>query len=176
MGVVFFIVLGLLGYRAAKDHDGKGVLSYYDLHEFHFVKGVFAGLIAYLSNIFVGFVFSQFFQDGVRQQYYKDSSIEFYISGIIVLVILAPFVEEIIFRGRMFRQYRKDETSNFSYIVLSSGFWAICHVGQGWHIPFVLFLPGIIFCVTRIKLRSVWPAFFAHATMNLLIFGGWIYI
>jgi membrane protease YdiL (CAAX protease family) len=96
------------------------------------------------------------------------------IVAMLLAAVVAPFVEEIIFRGALFRHLR-DGTWRLGTIgsfavaaIVSSVLFAAIHP-QGW--PFIPVLGSLAaaFCVAREWRGSVWPGMVAHGLNNFVI-------
>ncbi len=88
-----------------------------------------------------------------------DSTI--YIIGIIVL---APFVEECVFRGFMYGPFYK-KIGSFGSICLSAIIWSTVHIQI--KASLTLFLIGILLGYLYKKTQSLIPGVIVHAMMNL---------
>lgn len=92
----------------------------------------------------------------------------------IVLVILAPLFEELLFRGVLFHGLRSRLPLLLSVLV-SSIIFAGAH-GQ-LNVAIDTFALGIILCLLTARTKSLLPAVLLHALKNLLAFGvlylGW---
>lgn len=87
-------------------------------------------------------------------------------NNLIVTVIFAPFVEEILFRGIIFKKLDK----RFGLLVgvlLSSFIFSLYHLNP---IQMIITFPlGIYLCVMYRKLGSIVPGMFLHALWNLFV-------
>lgn len=83
------------------------------------------------------------------------------------LVVLAPVVEELLFRGYLFGKIRA--VSNFwvSAIVTSLVF-GIAH--QQWNVGIDVFVLSIFLCLLREKTGNVWAGMLLHALKNSIAF------
>jgi uncharacterized protein len=82
--------------------------------------------------------------------------------------VIAPFVEEIIFRGFIFAGFK----ARYGWVkaaVLSSGLFAIIHFQPLAIIG--IFLMGMIFAFLYHYSGSIWPAIIMHMSTNLLALG-----
>jgi membrane protease YdiL (CAAX protease family) len=80
-------------------------------------------------------------------------------------VLLAPFCEEIFFRGFLFGGLRREFSPLWS-ILISSALFAIAHVDPGSFVP--LFAIGLALGFVRWKSDSTWPGILLHTFNNLL--------
>lgn len=86
--------------------------------------------------------------------------------SILVTVIVAPIIEEILFRGILFKKLREKHSLAFSAIV-GGLIFAVMHINP---IQAIAVLPmGIYLCLMYQKLGSIIPGIFLHASWNLLV-------
>ena len=88
------------------------------------------------------------------------------ISAIVMLVILvlvAPFAEELVFRGVLLPALGA-RWGTVAGVVVSSAVFAAIHVSVYLLLP--IFIAAAVFGVLAIRFRSLWPSFVAHATFN----------
>jgi membrane protease YdiL (CAAX protease family) len=110
------------------------------------------------ENIF--YVWAQFFiKIKLNQWPLLDSFI--YIFG---LVILAPFVEECIFRGLMYGPFQR-KIGKVGSICLTAIIWAVAHFQIKSLLS--LFFIGIILCYLYKRTNSLIPGIIAHSMMNI---------
>jgi membrane protease YdiL (CAAX protease family) len=84
------------------------------------------------------------------------------------IVLIAPVVEEIFFRGFLFSSLARS-LSVWSAAAVSSAIFAATHVDVALLGP--AFLSGIIFAGVYRKTGSLWPAILAHTAQNAIAFG-----
>jgi len=85
----------------------------------------------------------------------------------IALVVLAPFVEETLFRGFLFKAFRR--TFGFwTGAIAVSLLFAVAH-GQA-NVGIDVFVLSIFLCYLREKTDSLWPSIALHALKNLVAF------
>ena len=86
--------------------------------------------------------------------------------SILVTVIIAPIIEEILFRGILFKRLLEKHSLAFS-IVVGGLIFAVMHLNP---IQAIAVLPmGMYLCVMYRKLDSIIPGIFLHASWNLLV-------
>lgn len=98
---------------------------------------------------------------------YADPSGGILVLVFIALVCLAPFVEELLFRGFLFNAFRR----TFGFWVGSlavSALFAIAH--QQLNVGIDVFVLSMFLCYIREKTNSLWPAIGLHALKNLVAF------
>lgn len=97
----------------------------------------------------------------------------------LAIVVVAPFGEEIIFRGFLFRGWVKEGRSPLLPIVAISLVWTLLHVQYDWFGLAQVFLLGLLFGWIRWRSGSTTLAFVLHALVNFesavetLITVGW---
>jgi membrane protease YdiL (CAAX protease family) len=116
-------------------------------------------LIALLSSFMPGFDLDESQELGVLQ---PDTWIEF-ASLLIILVVIPPLVEELIFRGYMFIALRK-RLSFWPTAILTSIAFGIVH-GQ-WNVGADTFVLSLFLCGLREYTKSLWAPIFLHGIKN----------
>lgn len=86
-----------------------------------------------------------------------------YILAFISLVVIAPFAEELLFRGYLFGKLRKHVPLWVS-ILITSALFAFVH-GQ-WNVGLDVFVLSIVLCLLRVVSGSLWPAILLHMLKN----------
>lgn len=89
------------------------------------------------------------------------------------IILLAPFLEEIFFRGFVYRILTKTWPIWFASII-SALFFALFHFEFQSFIP--LFILGILLNFTYQKTQSLWTAFAFHAMNNAIAFAFELYL
>ena len=88
--------------------------------------------------------------------------------AIIGVALVAPLVEEIVFRGMVFGWLR-GRTPLVWAIIISAALFALEHIG---FLQLTLFLPifamGVVLAILYHHARSIWPTVLVHATFNLV--------
>ena len=82
-----------------------------------------------------------------------------------VIIIIAPFTEEILFRGLLFSGFR-ERYSWETAAVISSGLFALSHPGFNAFIPAFAF--GCISAYLYQRTGSIWPSILMHCLINTL--------
>jgi membrane protease YdiL (CAAX protease family) len=85
----------------------------------------------------------------------------------LMLVVLVPFVEEVLFRGFLFKGVRSGYPFWVTAIVVSVLF-AVAH-GQ-LDVGLDVFALSLVLCYLREKTNSLWPGIMLHATKNAIAF------
>lgn len=125
-------------------------------------------LILYIFNLFYG-IFLNFFDLGVQEDVDEllqelPSPWTFVFAGVVV----APFVEEIFFRGFMFAGLRQ-RYNWYTAALISSFFFAAMHLQLTALIP--LFFMGLLLAYLYYISESIWLPIIVHAITNALSIG-----
>ena len=103
-----------------------------------------------------------------------ESFIEFMLAepifSFISVVLVAPIIEEFLFRGFLYSQLRRSFLKDWGAIVVSSMVWTAIHFQYEIGILFFLFLFGLFLGYFRIKYNSLLIPIALHAINNLLSF------
>jgi len=90
------------------------------------------------------------------------SQLEF-ILAFISLVIIAPFAEELLFRGYLFGKLRK-HAPVWVAVLITSLLFAIVHFQ--WNVGIDVFALSIVLCLLRVVSGSLWPSIMLHMLKN----------
>jgi membrane protease YdiL (CAAX protease family) len=86
---------------------------------------------------------------------------------ILGLVVGAPFLEEFVFRGLLFRGWRGSALGLHGTVMVTSFLWTALHIGQyGLGVLFLLFGMGLLFGYARHWTGSLWVPIAMHALNN----------
>ena len=103
-----------------------------------------------------------------------ESFIEFMLAepifSFISVVLVAPVIEEFLFRGFLYAQLRRSLLKDWGAIAVSSLIWTAIHFQYEIGILFFLFLFGLFLGYFRIKYNSLLIPTALHAVNNLLSF------
>ena len=90
-----------------------------------------------------------------------------FVPALLITVILAPVIEEVIFRGVLFTSLRQKKGLIFA-IVVSGLIFSLAHIGNP--IQAIGALPlGIYLCFMYHRLGSIIPGILLHASWNLFV-------
>lgn len=118
-------------------------------------------LVTYLQSTFGDYV-----PVGETSNSVGEISFLFFVSN----VILAPFVEENIYRNVAFKKLQK-QFSGLATVLISAFFFGVLHwLGGFWYILVTGILIGIPFGIIQLKKESILLVFIAHLTLNLFEF------
>ena len=125
---------------------------------------VLTGIIAFLAMNFLKFVnYNQ-----VQDTGFSNLSSQFeYIMAFIMLVIVAPIAEEILFRGYLLGKLRK-YAPLWVAIIVTSLIFAIVHFA--WNVGLDVFALSIALCLLRVMTGSLWASIMLHMLKNSVAF------
>lgn len=132
-----------------------------------------AGAIVYLILTSVVTAFAMSFLRFVNYDQAQDtgfggaSSQPEFLLAFLMLVIIAPIAEELLFRGFLFGKLRKYAPLWVSILVTSVVF-AIVH--GAWNVGLDVFALSIILCILRVVSGSLWPSIMLHMLKNGVAF------
>ena len=98
--------------------------------------------------------------------------------GLFVLLVggclAAPIMEELVFRGFMFRGWSESFLGPVGAILLTSALFGMYHTQYDWLGRFWIFLFGLAMCTLRWRSNSTWLTVVVHSAVNifLLFFSG----
>jgi hypothetical protein len=109
----------------------------------------------------------------------KSLPIEQYFSstvGVWMLAIfgvtVAPFMEELFFRGFLYPALARPLGAGWSVVITATGF-ALLHspqLGGAWAPLLLIYVVGVVLTLVRVRTGSVLPGFFLHSAYNFTIF------
>jgi len=141
-----------------------------ELGLFFFNKSVFLKSILFLAFFLViEEIYMRVLEIDVPLSFLKFMLSEPLILGVLTTVVIAPILEEFIFRGFLFSQL-KNTLGNWGAISLSSLAWTSLHFQYELKILFILFLFGLILGFLRWKYNSLFLVMVLHAINNLVAF------
>lgn len=88
--------------------------------------------------------------------------------GFVVLVIITPFFEELLFRGILFSKIRHSGLSVWPTAILVSVLFGLAH-GQ-WNVGLDVFCLSMVACYLRESTDSIWAGVIVHMTKNMIAF------
>lgn len=86
----------------------------------------------------------------------------------VVLVIVAPVVEELLFRGFLYGRLRKVHAPVWLSVLLVSAVFGFVH-GQ-WNLAIDVFILGVVAALLREKTGTIWPGVVIHMMKNAVAF------
>lgn len=92
-----------------------------------------------------------------------------HLGAALVLVIAAPLLEELVFRGYLFKAWRHSRLGLSGTLIVTSILFTLLHLGQyGWVYLTMIFSLSILLGLAREKSGSVWVPILIHAANNLV--------
>lgn len=89
------------------------------------------------------------------------------VLAFLALVVIAPFSEEIVFRGMLLPAFSK-KTGAVLAVIITSILFGLLHPPANAMIVIGVFAPFL--CWAYIYTKSIWPAIFLHSSKNLIAF------
>lgn len=149
----------LLGFsRKPKISDIYFLLAGYGVY---FVGNL--AVFTFLTTFVPGFNFDEKQSVGFEN---INSQIE-YVMAFVVLVVMAPLIEEAIFRGFLFTKVRKQLNFWPTAIVVSLIF-GLVHLQ--WNVGVDVFVLSLVLCFVREKTNSIWAGVGIHMLKNCVAF------
>ena len=139
-----------------------------ELGLFFFKKSVFLKSILFLAFFLVlEEIYMRVLEIDVPVSFLKFMLSDPLILGVITTILVAPILEEFIFRGFLFSQL-KISLGNWAAISLSSLAWSLMHFQYEVKILAVLFVLGLFLGFFRWKYNSLFLVIILHAANNLV--------
>lgn len=137
-----------------------------------FIYGVVIMPIGTLAN-----AISMLWVDNTVMESGSDMLADKWYLALIASAVIAPFIEELCFRGFMYNGYRRDG-ARMSAVVLSSLCFAFMHMN--FNQAAYAFVLGIAFALIYEATGSMWSTFICHALFNaetviLMFVGDYLY-
>src|SRR5262245_6111843 len=93
--------------------------------------------------------------------------------GLFVLLVggclAAPIMEELVFRGFMFRGWSESFLGPIGAILLTSALFGMYHTQYDWLGRFWIFLFGLAMCTLRWRSNSTWLTVVVHSAVNIFL-------
>ena len=86
----------------------------------------------------------------------------------LALVVAAPLLEELFFRGFLFSGLERTWLKKVGTIALTAVIWAIIHVQYGLWDIFWICIMGILFGIARVRTGSIYTPVALHMVLNLV--------
>lgn len=159
--IVILLYWLILWCRKQKLGEYTGLLPAKTLHV---VGAMIAGLVL---NVVVGCVLEQLPLPSDMIQEYAEGMEELLGGSFVVVLftvaIVAPFVEEFVFRGALLRALQNTLNTPVA-VLLSSVLFAVAHVGP-IQVTYA-FVIGVLLCVVRLSSGSLWCSIAMHIAFN----------
>jgi membrane protease YdiL (CAAX protease family) len=89
------------------------------------------------------------------------------ILAFITLVMIAPFCEELLFRGFLYGKLKK-HTKRWIAIIITSVLFGAAHMQ--WNVSIDTFVLSVFLCLVRDMTKSLWPSIIIHMIKNGIAF------
>ncbi|MCH8551676.1 MAG: CPBP family intramembrane metalloprotease [Natronospirillum sp.] len=95
----------------------------------------------------------------------------------LTFVVVAPVIEELVFRGYLFTAWRKTRLGLWGTVLLTSLIFSLVHAAQySWLILIYLFVFSIILGLAREKTGSIWTPAILHVLNNAIAMVSLVYL
>ncbi len=137
------------------------------------ITGLFLGLFLALLYKFIVADFIIYLQNSIGD-YVPKSSLSSLKGNLIVFgianIILAPFVEENIYRNLALTNLQS-KYGDYNAIIISSVFFGLLHwLGGVWYMLVTMFFIGLPFAIIMLKRKRLLMVFITHLTLNFIEF------
>jgi membrane protease YdiL (CAAX protease family) len=166
--------LGLVGFIAAwirivRRQSFKDYVHFHRHHYFSTRSLIILGAVAALSVLFVSAFLPSTAETPLEKLLNSTGAIlMFAVFGVAV----APMLEEVIFRGFLFKVLWEIGGAKAA-IFITAALFALLHAGQlagNWAGVALIFVVGCILSVVRHRAQSIIPTFIVHTTYNATLF------
>lgn len=123
-------------------------------------------LLALAHSLFSSFDATQAQDLGVSSQLFGAERMQAFF----LMVVIGPIVEEVIFRGYLYGELRKQKMPAWLTTLVVSILFGIAH-GQ-WNVGIDVFALSVSMCVLRELTGSIWAGVLVHIIKNLIAFIG----
>ncbi|MFZ1242520.1 MAG: type II CAAX endopeptidase family protein [Candidatus Saccharimonas sp.] len=123
-------------------------------------------LLALAHSLFSSFDATQAQDLGVSSQLFGAERMQAFF----LMVVIGPIVEEVIFRGYLYGELRKQKMPAWLTTLVVSVLFGIAH-GQ-WNVGIDVFALSVSMCVLRELTGSIWAGVLVHIIKNLIAFIG----
>lgn len=169
IGMLIFILALYLGHK--RKH--ATILHDIDQCKFDALKTILVIAICFSMGNVITYFFRLLPFVKIGQQYISFSNV-FAIRAVFietllkfaVICLIIPMLEEILFRGILFRYLKTNSGLTFSIVVQALAF-ALIH-GQLYRVIYAFFL-GLVFCSIYLWCKSIWASVLAHIVYNTTV-------
>ena len=135
---------------------------------YHFNRNALIySLVAYLILYLVLTVYSYIFQISPPEEFIKLIKATPFLLNFLMVVIGAPIVEELLFRGFLFSQLKTTKLGINGSIILTSLIWTSIHLQYDLFLLIPIFLLGLLLGYLMHKFNSLYLVIIVHAVHNL---------
>lgn len=86
----------------------------------------------------------------------------------LAVVVMAPFFEEIFFRGFLYKGLSRMRSKEMGAVLLTALLWAVIHTQYETYEIMQVFVLGLVLGLSRWKSKSIYPPLFLHFMVNLI--------
>lgn len=167
MGGMLFAVPFVLG--IAKLKKGSILKEYFSLNGFTAKTLGFSVLVFILLYIAIGLLIEAM---GAKEIPDFMMNLEYpslwtKVALLIAVVVAAPIVEEVVFRGFLLKGFSQTFMGVHGAVFVTSVLWAVIHLQYEMAYLIAIFVIGLVFGYARIKTNSLYIPMIMHAFMNL---------
>ncbi|CAA6813761.1 MAG: Unknown protein [uncultured Sulfurovum sp.] len=175
MGGMVFTVPFVLG--IAKLKKGSILKEYFSLNGFTAKTLGFSVLVFILLYIAIGLLIEAM---GAKEIPDFMMNLEYpslwtKIALLIAVVVAAPIVEEVVFRGFLLKGFSQTFMGIHGAVFVTSALWAVIHLQYEMVYMLMIFLIGLVFSYARIQTNSLYIPILMHSLMNLFAMLGLFY-
>ena len=135
---------------------------------YHFNRNALIySLVAYVILYLVLTVYSYAFQISPPEEFIKLMKATPFVLNFLMVVIGAPIVEELLFRGFLFSQLKTTKLGISGSIILTSLIWTSIHLQYDLFLLIPIFLLGLFLGYLMHKYNSLYLVIIVHAVHNL---------
>jgi len=135
---------------------------------YHFNRNALIySLVAYLILYLVLTAYSYAFQISPPEEFIKLIKATPFVLNFLMVVIGAPIVEELLFRGFLFSQLKTTKLGINGSIILTSLIWTSIHLQYDLFLLIPIFLLGLLLGYLMHKYNSLYLVIIVHAVHNL---------
>ena len=135
---------------------------------YHFNRNALIySLVAYLILYLVLTAYSYAFQISPPEEFIKLMKATPFVLNFLMVVIGAPIVEELLFRGFLFSQLKTTKLGVNGSIILTSLIWTSIHLQYDLFLLIPIFLLGLFLGYLMHKYNSLYLVIIVHAVHNL---------
>ena len=124
-------------------------------------------LVAYVILYLVLTVYSYAFQISPPEEFIKLMKATPFVLNFLMVVIGAPILEELLFRGFLFSQLKTTKLGVNGSIILTSLIWTSIHLQYDLFLLIPIFLLGLLLGYLMHKYNSLYLVIIVHAVHNL---------
>ena len=135
---------------------------------YHFNRNALIySLVAYVILYLVLTVYSYVFQISPPEEFIKLIKATPFVLNFLMVVIGAPIVEELLFRGFLFTQLKTTKLGVNGSIILTSLIWTSIHLQYDLFLLIPIFFLGLLLGYLMHKYNSLYLVIIVHAVHNL---------